>query len=176
MMVRVLDWTDSGVAMHGVRAPGPNQAHPSCADAETRNIVSSRMRPASNGSLHATLQKGHSRKDYWQMDVDEMHAAARSAPHPPPEPKLTPSGSPLLQRATHMSPPPHEGSAHAQQIFLSVLRDIKEKLDEFHGVPADDAAFGRRWSSCAVVHAPASLHPDDAVRLTVALHGGALFI
>jgi hypothetical protein len=52
---------------------------------------------------------------------------------------------------------PYEDSAHAQQHFLSVLRDIKEKLDEFHGVSADDAAFGRRWSSCAVVRAAASL-------------------
>jgi hypothetical protein len=49
-----------------------------------------------------------------------------------------------------------------------VLRDIKEKLDEFHGVPADDAAFGRHWSSCAVVRAPALLtlltpHHENAV-------------
>jgi hypothetical protein len=43
--------------------------------------------------------------------------------------------------------------ADAQQHFLSVLRDVKEKLDEFHGVSVDDAAFGRRWSSCAVVRA-----------------------
>ena len=55
---------------------------------------------------------------------------------------------------------PYEDSAHAQQHFLSVVRDIKEKLDRFHGVSTDDAAFGRRWSSCAVVRAPASLaHP-----------------
>jgi hypothetical protein len=51
----------------------------------------------------------------------------------------------------------YEDTAHAQQHFLSVLRDIKEKLDEFHGVPADDPAFGRRWSSCAVVRAAALL-------------------
>jgi len=62
----------------------------------------------------------------------------------------------------------YEDTAHAQQHFLSVLRDIKEKLDEFHGVPADDAAFGRRWSSCAVVRAPALLtlltpHHENAV-------------
>jgi hypothetical protein len=62
----------------------------------------------------------------------------------------------------------YEDTAHAQQHFLSVLRDIKEKLDEFHGVPADDAAFGRHWSSCAVVRAPALLtlltpHHENAV-------------
>jgi hypothetical protein len=138
-----------------VRAPGSNNAHPSCADVQTRNIVALRMRPANNGSLHANLQRDFSMKDYWQLDVDEMDAAARAAPHPSPELKPTPSGSSPLEGGTHMSPPPHEGSA--QQGFLSVLRDVKEKLDEFHGVSADDAAFGRRWSSCGVVRAPASL-------------------
>jgi hypothetical protein len=62
--------------------------------------------------------------------------------------------------------------AHAQQHFLSVLRNIKETLDEFHGVPADDPAFGRRWSSKAVVRAAALLtlltpyHENTACRVS----------
>jgi hypothetical protein len=65
----------------------------------------------------------------------------------------------------------YEDTAHAQQHVLSVVGDIKETLDEFHGVPADDPAFGRRWSSKAVVRAAALLtlltpyHENTACRV-----------
>jgi hypothetical protein len=55
--------------------------------------VVSHLQPANNASLHATLQK-RSMKDYWQLDVDEMDAAARADPYPPP-PEPFDSGSPL---------------------------------------------------------------------------------
>ena len=44
----------------------------SCDDAQTRDVVASRMQPANDGSLHATLQN----YSYWQRDVDQMVAAA----------------------------------------------------------------------------------------------------
>jgi hypothetical protein len=48
-------------------------------------------------------------------------------------------------------PQPYTDKAHAQEHFLSVLKVIKQRVDEHRGVSKRDPAFGRRWSSCAIV-------------------------
>ena len=75
---------------------------------------------------------------------------------------------------------PHLDPAHAQEHFLSVLRDVKQRLDTFHNVSTHAAAFGQRWPSCAVVrtlHVP-SVPPCELTRsthsITLAVHAQLL--
>ena len=49
---------------------------------------------------------------------------------------------------------PYLDKPHAQEHFLSVLKDVKQPIDAFHNVSAHDPAFGQRWASCAIVRAP----------------------
>lgn len=48
-------------------------------------------------------------------------------------------------------PQPYVGKTHAQEHFLSVLKDVKQSIDAHRGLSKHDPAFGRRWSSCAIV-------------------------
>jgi len=51
---------------------GRHKDRASCDDVHTREIVASRMQPASNGSLPATLQAGPMQKDYWHLDSEHL--------------------------------------------------------------------------------------------------------
>jgi hypothetical protein len=66
------------------------------------------------------------------------------------------------------SPQPYVDKAHAQEHFLSVLKDVKQRVDAHHGLSKHDPAFGRRWRSCAIVR-PATTH---CVHVVAALDAG----